>query len=53
MKIIKEGKIKPKSNKKTCYKCDSELEYEFADINSDKDGKYIICPICKNFIAVG
>lgn len=52
MKILKEGKIKPRSHKKTCAKCDSELEYDFSDVITDKDGKYIICPVCKNFISV-
>lgn len=50
MKIIERGDIKPKSKKCTCYKCKSKLEYTNDDIKTDRDGDYIVCPVCKTFI---
>jgi len=53
MKVIKEENAhneKPKTI--TCHKCKSKLQYVSADVKLDRDGKYIECPICKQFIAV-
>lgn len=52
MKIIKEGKIKATEKKKSCYKCKTKFSYEPNDINSDRDGRYVVCPKCNAFIAV-
>jgi len=52
MKILKMGK-KPNKNKRTmCLNCGTKLEYSSADVNSDRDGKYIICPVCSQYLAV-
>ena len=51
MKVIKKGKVK-NTKEKVCWKCNSELEYEQKDVKSDRDGNYIVCPVCGQFIAV-
>jgi hypothetical protein len=56
MKILKLGNIKfnVKPVKKTCHNCKTQFEYENQDIQSDRDGKYIVCPnpFCGKFITV-
>ncbi len=52
MKIIKRGKEKVIEKKKSCYKCKSVLSFTSSDVELDRDGKYIVCPVCKSFIAV-
>jgi len=52
MKIISLGKVKVKKTKIVCFKCESVLEYDLRDIKSDRDGKFIICAACGQFIAV-
>ena len=52
MKIIKVGKVISETKQKTCSKCNSELEYVPKDIKTDREGKYIICPVCGQFLAV-
>lgn len=52
MKIIKKGKIKIREKKKTCYECRTKFSYTSMDVEIDRDGNYIKCPICKAFIAV-
>ncbi len=52
MKIIKRGKVKEKIREKVCWKCDSKLEYKPKDVKCDRDGRYIVCPVCKHFIGV-
>jgi hypothetical protein len=50
MKVIKRVEPKPKVYRVTC-SCGSELEYEPKDIHADqRDGPYIICPVCNNWI---
>lgn len=52
MKIIKEGKVKPKETKKTCSKCKTKFSFVKEDIKPDsRDGDYVICPKCGAFIA--
>lgn len=51
MKVIKHPP-KQKDQKATCHKCKAELEYTFTDIQSDRDGRYIVCPCCQSFIAI-
>jgi DNA-directed RNA polymerase subunit RPC12/RpoP len=47
MKIIKQG-IPPheKEITKVCSKCKSELLVTISDLKSDRDGSYVICPVC-------
>lgn len=33
-----------------CDRCGCEFGAELEDRQSDKDGKYVICPCCKKFI---
>ena len=51
MKIIKEGNVKPKEIRKTCHKCGTVFTYTEADVQSDRDGKYVNCPKCNAFTA--
>ncbi len=51
MKILKEGEVKPKVQRKTCFNCKSILEFPNEDIQQDRDGSYIICPVCQTIIA--
>lgn len=55
MKIIKKG-INPahKPTRKTCGKCGCVFEYTRADMQSDRDGAYVVCPTegCRSFISV-
>lgn len=52
MEIIKVGKEKP-PRKKSCHKCKTRFTFVHSDINCDRDGRYVICPKCGSFIAVG
>ena len=53
MKIIKEGKKKEeKEVNTTCYKCEAVLSYSASDIQSDRDGRFVVCPCCNAFIGV-
>ncbi len=55
MRIIKKGSIKKDLPvQKTCHKCGCVFEYHQPDIQSDRDGLYVICPTeeCKSFISV-
>ncbi len=52
MKVIKQGNNKPKETKKTCSKCKTKFSFTKEDIKSDwRDGDYVVCPTCNNFIA--
>lgn len=56
MKIIKRGTPPEEiTNRKTCTKCHSELEYTRADIRSSPDPReqgwaFVKCPVCGNLI---
>ena len=52
MRIIKEGNITPKETKKTCFKCKTKFTFFESEIECDREGRYVKCPICKAFIAV-
>jgi len=52
MKIIKVGKTNTESIRLECKKCNTIFEYIGRDINQDREGKYIICPVCKAFIGI-
>lgn len=55
MKVIKEGEKKiDKVTKRRCYRCGCVFEYVRDDINSDRNGIYVICPneYCKSFMFV-
>ena len=51
MRIIKVGELKPKTINETCHKCDTEFKYEQKDVEQDRDGRYVKCPVCKAFIS--
>lgn len=52
MRVIKEGTKKLVEVKEICHKCDTKFAYTPADIQVDsRDGDYVVCPICKAFIA--
>lgn len=55
MKIIKLGVVKSKEKEekvKTCYRCKTLFSYTLADVQSDREGTYVVCPNndCKSFI---
>ncbi|MCE7039218.1 hypothetical protein [Dyadobacter sp. CY312] len=52
MRVIEEGKIPEKETKKRCSQCKTRFAYTPADVQSDRDGKYVVCPGCKTFIDV-
>ncbi|GAA0883277.1 hypothetical protein GCM10009120_18740 [Sphingobacterium siyangense subsp. cladoniae] len=52
MKILKRGVVSNPSKKINCDGCTSELEYTAKDIQFDRDGSYIVCPVCKKFLGV-
>lgn len=52
MRIIKKGKLPNDEKKKTCKTCNTQFLFKEADIHNDRDGRYVICPGCKKFIAV-
>jgi len=52
MRIIKLGNTEEKEIPKTCGYCYTEFTYTKSDIQPDwRDGSYVICPVCKHFIA--
>lgn len=54
MKIIKKGNPNEKVEiEKTCLKCKTKFSYNSHDVKPDqRDGDYVICPVCKSFINV-
>lgn len=55
MKIIKSGKDpKNKEFYKKCSNCNTEFSYTSDDVKPDfRDGDYVVCPVCGQFIAHG
>lgn len=55
MKIIKKGKVEEKVWTRTCSNCKTEFEYTQSDVDSDREGSYVVCPLegCGAFIAHG
>lgn len=53
MRIIKQGSVPLKESKRTCLKCKTKFAYGPNDIQSDRDGRYVVCPTCGQFIHVG
>jgi phage FluMu protein Com len=54
MEIIKRGSTKEKGIKKKCEHCKTVFKYTKKDVESDwRDGDYVKCPVCKEFLAVG
>lgn len=53
MKIVKMGKVPDEMERqKTCYNCKTVFSYIPSDTQTDRDGKYVICPVCGKFIHV-
>ena len=52
MKILKRGKVKNEHPKMTCAYCDTVFEYLKTDIALDRDGRYVVCPVCGKFLTV-
>ena len=47
---MKKNKIKKRQVKVKCKTCNSVFIYTEDDLESDEDGNYVICPICKTYI---
>lgn len=51
MEIVKEGQDPAKSSiEETCYNCETVFRYNQSDVQSDRDGYYVVCPHCGKFI---
>lgn len=51
MRIIKEGNLPSNEIEKTCGNCKTVFAYAPADVSSDRDGPYVVCPKCGHFIS--
>ena len=51
MKIIKKGKIPKPEYEEVCGTCNTDFTYVSKELEHDKEGSYIKCPLCKGFIA--
>lgn len=52
MKVINEGqKPDEKPRKIKCQRCKSTLEFTNNDIQYDRDGSYVVCPVCNQFMS--
>ena len=52
MKIIEPGKNTLVEFTHTCNNCGCKFMYSKYDIKHDKDGDYVNCPTCNNYINV-
>lgn len=52
MRVIKDGQVPVIETKKTCKTCKTRFAYTPSDTKEDRDGRYVVCPTCKTFIAV-
>lgn len=50
MKILKRKELKTKKIKHKCQKCGSVLVYDETDVMTDRDGRFVICPVCRSYI---
>lgn len=51
MKILKVGNTSNINQVEcTCGKCETVFIYNASDVNVDREGRYVKCPICKTFI---
>lgn len=51
MKILKVGNTNHIDQVEcTCHKCKTVFLYSKSDVNVDREGRYINCPVCKKFI---
>jgi NAD-dependent SIR2 family protein deacetylase len=53
MRIIKEGQKPIKEWQVTCHKCGCIFVFDNRDVHSDqREGDWVVCPTCKEYIAV-
>jgi DNA-directed RNA polymerase subunit RPC12/RpoP len=52
IEIIQQGKIPNVKKKKTCGKCNTVFSFDRSDIEQDRDGRFVRCPVCNSFIGV-
>lgn len=52
MKILKKGIIPSTAKKIICNNCSSELEFNQNDVKHDRDGSYVVCPVCNKFLGL-
>ena len=52
MKILKKGVVPSHKQKINCNNCKSELEFKQDDVRHDRDGSYIVCPVCNKFLGL-
>jgi DNA-directed RNA polymerase subunit RPC12/RpoP len=51
MRIIEQKTYVEPEVEETCRKCQTKFAYTKNDVNHDRDGSYVNCPSCGNFIA--
>lgn len=51
MRVIIEKHNDRKIYRTTCWNCGSLIEYVLNDIEEDRNGKHVICPVCESFIS--
>lgn len=52
MKVLQQGQSPDEKPRKiTCHSCKSKLEFTNSDIQYDRDGSYVICLVCGQFIS--
>lgn len=52
MKILKKGVIPSNPKKIKCNNCSSELEFKQIDVRHDREGSYVVCPVCNKFLGI-
>lgn len=52
MDIIKKGNQKRKEYGFVCRICGCVAKFDETDIRRDRDGDYIVCPICGRFVSM-
>ena len=50
MRIIKEGSLKEIEYRHTCHECRTVFAATIKDTNTDRDGQYVVCPLCGAFV---
>lgn len=51
MRIVKPGRTNEVEYLQTCGNCKTVFAFEDVDVQPDRDGPYVICPMCSHHIA--
>lgn len=51
IEIIRRGEApKEKKYERMCVRCDTVFTYQVTDLSHDRDGDYVVCPVCNYWI---